>query len=71
MADNGDRREQDAQRRKTLTATGIGVGLGIGSAALAAALLYTRSGKGKKDDRPPRTSVAPETPVQEGNRWTD
>jgi len=71
MADDADRREQEAQRRKALTAAGIGVGLGIGSAALAAALIYSRGGTRKKDDRPPRTSTAPKTPVQEGNRWTD
>ncbi|NJC34923.1 hypothetical protein GGR88_002437 [Sphingomonas jejuensis] len=71
MAEDNSKRDQDAQRRKALTAAGIGVGLGIGSAALAAALLYGRGGSRRKDDHPPRTSTAPKTPVQEGNRWTD
>lgn len=61
----------EAGRRKALTAAGIGLGVGIGSAAIAAALIYARGTRKRDDAQPPRTSKAPETPVQEGSRWTD
>lgn len=39
-----------SEKRDWPNATSVGIGIGIGSAAVVAALLYSRLGRGERDD---------------------